>query len=321
MPYRKPLYLYAFDHQENLIHSNQAKSGEIYFCPGCQSRLVLHRGQKYTEHYAHYSETPCGGETYLHNVAKILFLTSYQSALVNNHPFTIKLSQDIHCRNYISVFSTVCESYEMIDFDLTNFFDHAELEVKFGGFIPDILLSSSKHNEVLFIEIAVTHPCEQNKIDSGNRIIEFSIRDEDDLKILKNNVIIPDNLHVKSYNINPSPRNIPKCIANCESEESILGIDAGGIVRKFKGTRKVLADELDSGGIVAHQVLDTNDNLPEVLVYILKQATDKGVSIRNCYLCKYASFNTNFPRVYCLNKTINIPYSEADLCLQYEVAH
>ena len=299
-----------------LIYINKAESGCVYTCPGCNSRLVVHRGIKNAQHFKHYRKAPCGGETYLHNVAKILFFNNYQLALINQQPFTITLSQDVHCINYIDIFSKACKSSEVVNFDLTSFFDCVKLEVKYNDFKPDVLLSSSAHKEVLFIEIAVTHHCEQNKINSGYRIIEFSIKNEDDLELLKQNTITPDDIYIKSYNINTLPKKTSIC-DSCTLEESILGVDTSGIIRKLKGTRKSIGKEFKNGDIVAHQVLNPQEDLAEVLVSILRIAIKRGVSVPNCHLCLHASISTKFPQVYCLKKKIEVPYSEADLCFQY----
>jgi hypothetical protein len=321
IPNKRPLYIYALDEQESLIHVNQAESGHIYACPGCKARFVLHRGPKKTEHFKHYSEDPCGGETYLHNVAKRLFFTSYQRALREHQPFTLKLSREVYCANYKDIFIATCLSSEAVDFDLTRFFDHVQLEVEYGGFIPDVLLSSTTRKEVLFVEIAVTHPCEQKKIDSGFRIIEFSVCDEADLDLFNHNAITPGDFQIKAYNFNVAPREVMTCLANCTSEESFLGIDAGGIVRKLEGTRKIVGRALRDGDIVAHQMLKPNENSAEPLRRLLRQAVDKGVKCFNCYLCPHASLNADFPRAYCLKKSKQVRYSEADRCKYYKVEY
>lgn len=58
-------------------------------------------------------------------------------------------------------------------------------------FVADILLKrkdngESKNNEPMFIEVAVTHPCKEEKIASGIRIIELSITQEEDIQSIVN---------------------------------------------------------------------------------------------------------------------------------------
>jgi hypothetical protein len=231
------------------------------------------------------------------------------------------LFREVRCSNYSDIFTAVCRSSEAVDFDLTRFFDHVQLEVEYGDFIPDVLLSSKTRNEVLFIEIAVTHPCEQNKIDSGFRIIEFLVRDEADFGVLNHNAITPDDFQVKIYNINAAPRESATCLANCVSAGNVLGVDTSGIVRKLEGTRQSVGKTLRDKSIVAFQMLNSNENPAAVLRRLLRQAVDKGVKCCNCYLCPHATLSTEFPRVYCLKKSRNVRYSEADHCLYYEVDH
>jgi hypothetical protein len=110
---------------------------------------------------------------------------------------------------------------------------------------------------------------------------------------------------------------VTACLANCASEESILGVDTEGTVRKLQGTRKIVGKALQDGNIVAHKVLKPNKILAEVLISLLREAVEKGVKCFNCYLCSHASFGAEFPRAYCLKKGHEVRYSEAEQCLFY----
>jgi len=67
----------------------------------------------------------------------------------------------------------------------------------YKGFLADIL-TFDNNNEPIFWEIAVSHKCEDAKIDCGIKTIEISIADKDELKILSNFEI--SNLIIDGYN-------------------------------------------------------------------------------------------------------------------------
>ena len=83
----------------------------------------------------------------------------------------------------------------------------------------------------------------------------------------------------------------------------------------------MIGRKLRDGNIIAYQMLKPDENPAEVLRRLLRQAVNKGVNRRNCYLCSHVLLSSDFPRVYCLKKSRDIPYSEADRCMYYEVVH
>ena len=56
----------------SLVDPVRAIRGEVYCCPGCDSRLVLRKGSKVRHHFAHKASTTCSGESALHQTAKLL---------------------------------------------------------------------------------------------------------------------------------------------------------------------------------------------------------------------------------------------------------
>ena len=67
------------------------------------------------------------------------------------------------------------------EFDLKQYYDTATIEGYYDGFTADVLLSSSiVKRRPVFLEVAVTHPCESGKIASGHKIIELFVTNEED---------------------------------------------------------------------------------------------------------------------------------------------
>lgn len=145
-------------------------------------------GAKREAHFRHKHVGDCNLETYLHRYAKWYIKNHFE----NHQHFFIEFYQRYSCCKkddclYRKGRNIDCTKYEYTSFDLKQFYDTCELEAEYKGFIADVKLSSKAHpnREPLFIEVAVTHKCEQKKLDSGIRIIEISLpRDTDDFSFL-----------------------------------------------------------------------------------------------------------------------------------------
>ena len=147
------------------------------FCPGCGAELIPKLGQVVAKHFAHASESPCSGTSYLHKLAQRAFAISYRAALTRNAPFWLELSRPTRCTHFESAIGHACESEEKTEVDLCAWFPTLEVEKGHAGFVADILLQAPS-GAVVFVEIAVTHRCEPEKIALGERIIEIAIESE-----------------------------------------------------------------------------------------------------------------------------------------------
>jgi ssDNA-binding Zn-finger/Zn-ribbon topoisomerase 1 len=62
----------ALGPEDEIVRPEVATKGTTYRCPGCQSKLVLHRGERRRPHYAHPASAHCSAESALHHAAKRL---------------------------------------------------------------------------------------------------------------------------------------------------------------------------------------------------------------------------------------------------------
>lgn len=187
-----------------------------YICYGCKSYLIPKLGTKNIWHFAHKVNANCSPETYLHLVGKDIFFETFSDCMKKEVPYIATIKYEENCIHHSTGKS--CQRNLDKDIDLTKYFDAIDLEKPYGGFIPDIMLSSTKHNHVLFIEIAVTHKCEDNKINSGYRIIEFQINKEEDLEILKSKNIHTSEIGLEIYNFKIK-RDVNLCDGVCILKE------------------------------------------------------------------------------------------------------
>lgn len=117
-------------------------------CPGCRRPLVARKGEIRNHHFAHHSlvdDKPCiiAGETVLHRLAKEIL----------GRRLTLKLPG--------LVFRDHGDSEEVVK-PGRFYFDRAELELRAGEIVPDVVLHRGGRR--LFIEFKVTHACGPEKI-------------------------------------------------------------------------------------------------------------------------------------------------------------
>ncbi len=123
-------------------------------------------------------------ETELHEYAKIVLKHRFDT---ESH-FYIKYHRKEYCP--FENQCIFCDNRErgceilndrLCEYDLKEFYDTATVEGGYDGFVADVLLTSSSHKRrPVFLEIAVTHPCSEEKIASGNKIVELFIKQEND---------------------------------------------------------------------------------------------------------------------------------------------
>lgn len=210
-------YKHAFDDQEILTNVNTLSrptlpKGKRFFCISCDGELVPRLGEKRVKHFAHKVEQNCSLETYLHKLGKLRFIEKYQSCLDNGTEFQLKIPfiKDCHAHSDIGLECTQ-ELDQCQVLDLTKTYSDVRVEKKDGQFIPDVLLRG-KNGETIFVEIAVFHHSEQEKLDSGNQIIEITLDSEDDLEVFAKNLLDARDPRISIHNFD---RHIVQS-SNCE---------------------------------------------------------------------------------------------------------
>lgn len=157
---------------------------EGYYCVVCGNEMIPVLGNEREHHFRHKEDCNCNPETYLHKYAKYyikkLFDNSrefYISCEVPERCCKYNICEyrkdNYQCQNdYID-----CKVYKQNDYDIRKYYDTCELESEYNGFIADIKVYSKKNPQIkpIFIEIAVTHKCEEEKRNSDIRIIEIEI--------------------------------------------------------------------------------------------------------------------------------------------------
>jgi hypothetical protein len=186
------------------IDSLTEKDRDDYECLGCGNILRPVLPKKRQKHFRHKSQQACSTETYLHRMGKKLFIKQYSECLTLNNPYIIELETPVFCN---SCQYGQCSDSKKIFLDLTEQFNSIKEEKRDGNLTPDILLEN-KSGEKIYVEIDVTHPSSEGKISSGNKIIEFKIKTEDDLEIFKRGKVDISIDKIKVYNFYLQPEEI-----------------------------------------------------------------------------------------------------------------
>ena len=215
-------YRYAKNDKDILFNIEDVtpdiRKNNNFFCIGCDCSMRAGLGKIREHYFAHQNfeaERKCNQETYLHKLGKRKFLDLYQQhknensrmVIAYKHPSICEIThcpygQTEPCRN------TVTELYEIYP-KYTSAVEEEWDEI----YKPDVRLTNDA-GETLFIEIYVTHPCSEEKINSGIPIIEFSIKSDEDLEIFSDDSLKNvENPQIKFYNAPSEPIKIPQtCI-------------------------------------------------------------------------------------------------------------
>jgi hypothetical protein len=156
-----------------------------FFCIGCGAEMEAVLGEIKQHHFRHKNKGDCNPETYYHRLAKRILKYRFDS----QPQFIVKYYVRNECPK-----SSECELRERHNWkdcsgivlktiDLKEYYDTCEEEASYNGFRADLLLTHREHPErkPVFLEISVTHDCEQPKINSKIRIIEIKVQSEIDV--------------------------------------------------------------------------------------------------------------------------------------------
>lgn len=177
-----------------------------YYCIACGEEMIPVLGERRTKHFRHKKENPnCSLESYIHKIGKQIL----KERFYEQESFNITFMAEVACDSADKcVFLRgnrllPCNSHKRIrkTIDLKKLYNTCEEEREYKGFRADLLLSHSEHpeREPVFLEIAFTHDCELQKIESGIQIIEIKVEDDNGFSIsleeddtIKTNLSLPN---------------------------------------------------------------------------------------------------------------------------------
>lgn len=193
----------------DIVTLAEEERDQAFFCIACKGLLTPKMGLIRERHFAHKADVSCTEhprETYLHQLAKLRFYDSFVQHRQEGKPFLLELEQSIPCGGDYHVLPRMSDYVCRLErqakrrFNLLDHYDELDFENRFGDFTPDLLLKSSQHQDVILIEIKVSHGCSQKKIDSGFKILEYQIRSEADIDRLCQGLLTDEDPALTLYN-------------------------------------------------------------------------------------------------------------------------
>jgi hypothetical protein len=183
---------------------------EDYICIACGQKMRAVMGKNNEWHFRHVVANPeCDNESYLHRMAKDMIKERFD----NSDTFNVSHYMREVCANFKKCHKHTCscESIYLKTINLKEDYDTCTPEKTEGDFPfrADLKLSSSKNpdKESIFIEIAYTHDCEPEKINSGIPIIELKVNVDTDI----NHPLVEYNVMLDYASANPYRfTNLPK---------------------------------------------------------------------------------------------------------------
>lgn len=331
MPEIKYKHAFVDEDREKIISideiTEENRNHYKFRCIGCGQEILPRAiGSKYRKpHFWHgvRDGVECSGETYLHKLTKHIIRKKFEE----NPTFKIEYHVNKECNNVECKYRKprCLEEFSTNKVDLKKYYDACTEEAPIKGYIADILLTNSKNANIepTLIEVFVSHPCDEEKRNSGLHIIEIKIRNEQDAIDLQKEEIICE-----------STRYAPK------REKKVEFISFKREIKERKKTkiqRYVYTPNQNPIGYLteidcdkAKQKLRTESVVELNLVTnyctlrdaLLWMAQNKG--LRSCFLCKfyYQTQYEDFPicrlsKKY--GKPANPAMDEAEKCWHYSM--
>lgn len=317
MPIR---YRYALSAARELVdvhtmHRSRRTAGAPFTCLSCERELIPALGEVQAHHFRHKHDQDCSSETYRHQLAKRVFVAEYERCLREGRPFQLVRQTHGRCSFYKEQFDFTCPRTESRRHDLTRWFDRVDVEVVRNGFRADVLLWSERHEEFVFVEMAVTHACEPSKQQSGVRIIEISIETEEDALALRRPHIDDraDGVHLYNFQDSGAPSS---CGGNCGHTISMFVVYPNGSAAIQSFPVKEAAGPKFLANVPHKEVLreDHGEGGWKLFRRKLREAHFGGTPVRHCFMCRYHGVDRQGAGIWCKVKKHVCESNEGAAC-------
>lgn len=291
--------------------------GSPYKCIGCGNELIPNLGKiRTTKYFSHKSVGSCSPETYLHELAKTTFINTYQDCIKEGKPFYFSLYRPKTCTHFKERMGFECGGRVREKVDLTKIYESALLESNVGEFKPDVALISQRTSP-LFIEIAVTHKCSEEKIKSGNKIIEIAVNTEDDIGIINSCHISDAHESIKTYNISGKLKSGDICQGSCKQDVTAVLVYKSGKVRTVSDKPANILALI--GNTAYYEVFKESEDPHKSAQFFISKTRElffKGVPIKNCLVCAHHGIGDT-DSIFCRKHKKSTKSNQAAECVDF----
>lgn len=301
---------------QDLSSQKPGDCGSEFLCLGCERQLIARvHGSKRSPHFAHHPGTACSPETYLHRLGKEVFAQVFKECVATGTPFEIELQHPLVCRRFEESMGSPCVLGRFCPkvYDLTKYCRHVKTEERDGAFVPDLLLTSSSNpKNRIYIEIAVTHVLSETKESSDHKIIEIQLATENDVEVIRSRRLTQQNARFVNFSIETQAIGDSECQSANQQAFALIIYDSGkcfletSTLRELALKRTNLSERIKYFRITDHRGAMCGSEYPfspgGVFRDAIEQAFLEGVSLKNCYLCRYhalTSINNPSFTVFC----------------------
>ena len=341
-------YSYAYDGKA-IVHIDHVAEHQEFRCISCGKKMVAKLGSKKSHHFAHKANTQsCSSETYLHKLAKTFLMQKFQTGA-----FEIEMKRYYLCVEAEScLFNGNCRQSDWKKYDLKEHYDSCVEEQSVDGFLADLLIAGEGRDPI-FIEICVSHGCTPQKISSGHKIIEIQISSESDIEYFLQGIISEkDGVHF--YGFDRVMKN-KKQVYKKRIKRFVLHRSGAAIVKDISCQKQRMKYAQSSilelnmnyyasesydycGGDCLYDEDDyyEDDDAEHSYLYAtlkfgatpldagLAYAVNKGLSFKNCHLCKYVRDDSYDGGLFCcMSKKYHTPCNpnqkDAGNCAYYSL--
>lgn len=239
-------------------------------------------------------------------------------------PISLELERRVSCNGsrlaLVRDKTRHCQKSVPARYNLTQFFDKAELEMhdKVTGLRPDVMLCNMSGERRCYVEICVTHPCSQEKIESGIPILEFKVQSAADIQMLLTGSYSIKGKYLRVFNWLPPSQTTDTCSGFCSVGDVVMSVwslsDSG---RLNKQTMLLAEVDLTINSNVNTWPRSLGAELAENLRAFIRHA-DPHSLFPNCIMCEQAE-RWEDGYLQCRSKAKIVPYTEASQCASYKV--
>mgnify|MGYP001627753691 CR=1 FL=1 len=311
-------------------HDRHAKGP--YSCLACGHIMVPALGRVRKHHFKHKAGRPpdCHRESYLHQLAKMTLYTALRSAMREDRPYWLTRERPAICSHYLDELGLTCTGKTApFQVDLAAMFDRVEMEAGAGGFVADVLLSSTASGARMLLEVAVSHPCDAEKIASGLQIIEIEIGSEEAAARLAHGIDATGGTAI-CHNL-PDPEPAPYlCSSPCTATALIALLYSSGKVWYAEAAIGGEAEILSDPHLAAHEIVEVAlghqgwtqaEIMGHLKAFMTRLAFEEGRSVRSCLMCWNNGGRANEHDIHCIAKGRRVwMSSSASGCTDYEPA-
>ncbi|MCF0126748.1 MAG: hypothetical protein HUJ68_13535, partial [Clostridia bacterium] len=303
---------YALSQNKKLTHINIAhESNEDFFCPNCGCKMIKKCGPKRTWHFAHnykfadIEQHQCSYESYLHGYCKYRLKQWFEeSKSIILHYKQKNICRHLHTCIWRNAYNYTCFEKETKQLDLKKVYTNCEVEkwvvTNENSFRADLLLFDEKDlSKRMLLEVKVSSNCSNKKKISGEKIIEFEIKNEEDVDYIVNNDIIESET-ILFFGINEENNQQYKA-ANIQLTKFIF-YSSGKAYSEKKCNCQDYQKRNKNSSLIEITIPEKSIDAATFHMYGLSVAQYNGINVQNCLICSHCKYDKTTDSKTCMKK-------------------